>query len=36
VKTALASSADPRAREILGRVDQLLEAAFHSGRFGQI
>jgi MoxR-like ATPase len=36
VKTALASSADPRAREILGRVDQLLEAAFQSGRFGQI
>jgi MoxR-like ATPase len=36
VKTALASSTDPRAREILGRVDQLLEAAFQSGRFGQI
>lgn len=36
VKTALASSADPRAREILGRVDQLLEAAFQSGRYGQI
>jgi MoxR-like ATPase len=36
VKTALAASADPRAREILGRVDQLLEAAFQSGRFGQI
>ncbi len=36
VKTALAASADPRAREIIGRVDQLLEAAFQSGRFGQI
>ncbi|HTB73359.1 MAG TPA: AAA family ATPase [Polyangiaceae bacterium] len=36
VKTALAASTDPRAREILGRVDQLLEAAFQSGRFGQI
>jgi MoxR-like ATPase len=36
VKTALASSTEPRAREILGRVDQLLEAAFQTGRFGQI
>ncbi len=36
VKTALAASADPRAREVQGRVDQLLEAAFQSGRFGQI
>jgi MoxR-like ATPase len=36
VKTALAASTDPRAREVLGRVDQLLEAAFQSGRFGQI
>ncbi|HEX4445367.1 MAG TPA: AAA family ATPase [Polyangiaceae bacterium] len=36
VKTALASSTDPRAREVIGRVDQLLEAAFQSGRFGQI
>jgi MoxR-like ATPase len=36
VKTALAASDDPRAREVLGRVDQLLEAAFQSGRFGQI
>ncbi len=36
VKTALAASSDPRAREVLGRVDQLLEAAFQSGRFGQI
>ena len=36
VKTALAASTDPRAREVIGRVDQLLEAAFQSGRFGQI
>jgi MoxR-like ATPase len=36
VKTALAASSDPRAREVIGRVDQLLEAAFQSGRFGQI
>ncbi len=33
-KTALSSSTDPRALELVGRVDQLLEAAFHSGRFG--
>jgi MoxR-like ATPase len=36
VKTALAVSSDPQAREVLARVDQLLEAAFQSGRFGQI
>jgi MoxR-like ATPase len=36
IKTALASSPDPRARELIGRVDQLLEAAFRSGRFAQI
>ena len=36
IKTALASSTDPRARELIARVDQLLEAAFRSGRFAQI
>ncbi|HEY5145824.1 MAG TPA: AAA family ATPase [Polyangiaceae bacterium] len=36
VKTALASATDPRAKEVLGRVEQLLEAAFQSGRFGPI
>jgi MoxR-like ATPase len=33
-KTTLASSTDPRALELIGRVDHLLEAAFTSGRFG--
>jgi MoxR-like ATPase len=33
-KTTLSSSTDPRALELIGRVDQLLEAAFRSGRFG--
>jgi MoxR-like ATPase len=36
IKTALASSQDPRAKELLVRVDQLLEAAFRSGRFAQL
>ena len=36
IKTALAASTDVRAKELIGRVDQLLEAAFRSGRFGQI
>ncbi len=36
IKTALGSSADPRAKELIGRVDQLLEGAFRSGRFAQI
>jgi MoxR-like ATPase len=36
VKTALASATDPRAKEVLSRVEQLLEAAFQSGRFGPI
>jgi MoxR-like ATPase len=36
IKTALASSPDPRAKELIVRVDQLLEAAFRSGRFAQI
>jgi MoxR-like ATPase len=33
IKSALSSSTDARARELLARVDQLLEAAFRSGRF---
>jgi MoxR-like ATPase len=36
VKTALVASTDPRAAEVLERVDQLLEAAFQGGRLGQI
>jgi len=36
IKSALASSTDPRAKELIVRVDQLLEAAFRSGRFAQI
>ncbi|MGH7298055.1 MAG: AAA family ATPase, partial [Polyangiaceae bacterium] len=36
IKAALTSSPDPRAKELLQRVDQLLEAAFRSGRFAQI
>jgi MoxR-like ATPase len=36
IKSALAASADPRAGELMGRVDQLLEAAFRSGRFAQL
>ncbi len=36
IKSALSGSADPRARELGQRVDQLLEAAFRSGRFAQI
>jgi MoxR-like ATPase len=36
IKTALAASTDPRARELIQRVDHLLEAAFRSGRFAQI
>jgi MoxR-like ATPase len=34
IKSALASSVDPRGKELITRVDQLLEAAFRSGRFG--
>jgi MoxR-like ATPase len=34
IKTALFASPDPRAKELMGRVDQLLEAAFRGGRFG--
>jgi MoxR-like ATPase len=36
IKAALGSSPDPRAAELLQRVDQLLEAAFRSGRFAQL
>ncbi len=36
IKTALSSATDPRAKEIIGRVDQLLDAAFRSGRFAGI
>jgi MoxR-like ATPase len=34
IKSALSSSVDSRAKELVVRVDQLLEAAFRSGRFG--
>jgi MoxR-like ATPase len=33
IKTALVSSPDARAKELVARVDQLLEAAFRGGRF---
>ena len=36
IKTALGASPDPRAPELAKRVDQLLEAAFRSGRFAQL
>ncbi len=36
IKTALGASPDPLAPELLSRVDQLLEAAFRSGRFAQL
>jgi MoxR-like ATPase len=36
IKAALAASPDPRAPELVHRVDQLLEAAFRSGRFAQL
>jgi MoxR-like ATPase len=36
IKAALTSSPDARAKELIQRVDQLLEAAFRSGRFAQI
>jgi MoxR-like ATPase len=36
IKTALGASPDPRAPELIKRVEQLLEAAFRSGRFAQI
>ncbi len=36
IKAALAGSQDPRAAELMQRIDQLLEATFRSGRFAQI
>ena len=36
IKVALSASSDPRAKELIGRVDQLLEAAFRSGRLTQV
>ncbi|CAN5204417.1 AAA family ATPase [soil metagenome] len=36
IKAALGASNDPRAPELVSRVDQLLEAAFRSGRFAQL
>ena len=36
IKAALGASPDPRAPEMVKRVDQLLEAAFRSGRFAQL
>ncbi len=36
IKAALSSSQDPRSRELVQRTDQLLEAAFRSGRFAQL
>jgi MoxR-like ATPase len=36
IKAALGASNDPRAPELVRRVDQLLEAAFRSGRFAQL
>jgi MoxR-like ATPase len=34
IKTALFASPDARAKELIARVDQLLDAAFRGGRFG--
>lgn len=36
IKSALATIPDPRARELEGRVNQLLEASFKGGRLGQL
>jgi MoxR-like ATPase len=36
IKAALGASPDPRAPELIKRVDMLLEAAFRSGRFAQL
>jgi MoxR-like ATPase len=36
IKAALGASPDPRGPELVQRVDQLLEAAFRSGRFAQL
>jgi len=36
VKSALASMTDPRAKELQGRVDKLLQASLRTGRFAQL
>jgi MoxR-like ATPase len=36
LKGALASQSDPKARDLAGRVDALLDAAFKGGRFGAL
>lgn len=36
IKAALLGSGDPRGPELVARIDQLLEAAFRSGRFAQL
>lgn len=36
LKGALASQSDPKARDLSGRVDALLDAAFKGGRFGAL
>ncbi len=36
IKASLAVSPDPRAGELVKRIDQLLEAAFRGGRFAQL
>jgi MoxR-like ATPase len=36
IKASLTGLPDPRAPELLARIDQLLEAAFRSGRFAQL
>jgi MoxR-like ATPase len=36
IKAALGSSTDARARELIQRIDHLLEAAFRSGRFARV
>ena len=36
IKAALGASPDPRAGSLVQRIDQLLEAAFRSGRFAQL
>ena len=36
IKAALSGLADPRTAQLQQRVDQLLDAAFRSGRFAQL
>jgi MoxR-like ATPase len=36
IKAALGSSTDARAKELIQRIDHLLEAAFRSGRFARV